>query len=290
VNHVRTLDTVTGGCGVRIATRARGPADGRPIVLLHGWAQSSRAWTRQLAGPLADRFQLIAADLRGHGESDVPAGDGDRGGYRSTPAWADDVAALLDLAGKPAVLVGWSYGGLVIRDYLAMYGTARIAGIVLAGAITEIGRGHRGGWLGKAMRAALPAALSDDRAVAEPALRGMITGMAASRFTTRPSRTAEEMLQVSLRVPGFVRAGLFDRDVDSADVLAAIDVPTLIVHGRQDAIADPRAAEYAIERIPGATAHWLDGVGHLPFLDRADEFDEVVGRHADMWFGGNGAA
>jgi pimeloyl-ACP methyl ester carboxylesterase len=78
-----------------------------------------------------------------------------------------------------------------------------------------------------------------------------------------------------------VRAGLFDRDVDSAGVLAGIDVPTLVVHGRQDAVVDPRAAQYAMDKIPGAAGHWLDGVGHLPFLERPEEFDTLVGRLAE---------
>lgn len=261
-------DDVTSDTRTRLALRVAGPADGHAVVLLHGWAQSARCWTAQLDGPLAQGHRLIAADLRGHGDSDVPAD-----GYDSPEAWASDVRALLAYAGRPAVLVGWSYGGLVIMDYLRQHGTAGVAGIVLAGAITEIGRGHPGGRVGPVMRAALPAALSDDPAVAEPALRDFVRHMAVDE-------SHDELLPDALRVPAFVRAGLFARDAGNADVLAAIDVPTLIVHGRHDRVVDPSAGEYAAGLVPGSTVTWLD-TGHLPFLEDQPGFDRALAAHVD---------
>lgn len=268
------LDEVTGGSGVLLAVRTAGPADAPPVVLLHGWAQSSRVWTHQLTGRLADSFRLVAVDLRGHGDSDVPDS-------YSTADWAEDVRALLAYAGRPAVLVGWSYGGLVITDYLRVHGTAGLAGIALVGAITEIGRGHPGGRVGPAMRGVLPAALSDDPGVAGPALRAFATGMSSS---ARPSRFAAALVEDALRVPAAVRAALFARDVDSAAVLRAVDVPTLVLHGRRDAVVDPSAAEYAADLIPGARSAWFDHVGHLPFAERAALFDTTLADHLNRCF------
>ncbi len=280
--HVRAIDReYTGGAsrddvvndsGVRLAVRAAGWPGSPSVVLLHGWAQSMLAWAHQLAGPLRDFHRLVAADLRGHGDSDVPAD-----GYGSSDAWAEDVRALLAYAGRPAVLVGWSYGGLVITDYLRRHGTDGVAGLVLVGAITEIGRGHPGGRIGPVMRAALPAALSDDVEVSAPALRDFTAGMAAIDDSSW-------LLEASLRVPAFVRAALFDRDIGSAEVLAAIDVPTLIVHGRRDPVVDPSAAEYAAGLIPGATLTWLD-TGHLPFIEAQEAFDRALTAHVDRCFG-----
>jgi pimeloyl-ACP methyl ester carboxylesterase len=274
--HVPTLDRVTGASGVHIAVRTAGPQDAPPVVLLHGWAQSSRVWTHQLTGPLADSYRLVAADLRGHGDSDVPAE-----GYSDSRNWADDVRALLDYAGTPAVLVGWSYGGLVITDYLRVYGTTGLAGIGLVGAVTEIGRGHPGGRVGPAMRAALPAALSDDPDVAGPALRSFATGMSE---TARPSRFATALIEDAQRVPAFVRAALFARDQGSADVLAAMDVPTLVLHGRADAVVDPSAASYTADLVPGSTLTWFDHVGHLPFAERSRLFDTTLAEHLQRCF------
>ncbi len=288
-------DELTGGSGVRLAVRTAGEADAPPIVLLHGWAQSGAVFAHQLASPLARRFRLVAPDLRGHGASAAPAD-----GYDDVAEWAADVRAALDYAGRPAVLLGWSYGGLVVTDYLREFGTDGLAGIVLVGAITEIGRGHRGGQVGPAMRGALPDALSADPEVAAAALRSFVTGMTPQtgvktapgtaaggsrpRFASRPTSMTQALLDEALRVPAFVRAALFRRDVASAEVLAAVDVPTLIVQGRADAVVEQSAAAFAAETIPGARLHLMDGVGHLPFLERAAEFDELLDGFATECF------
>ena len=277
LDEVTGHDEVTGGSGVRLAVRTAGPTGAPPVVLLHGWAQSSRVWTHQLTGPLAGSFRLIAADLRGHGDSAAPAD-----GYDSADEWATDVRALLAYAGNPAVLVGWSYGGLVVTDYLRCHGTAGLAGLAFVGAITEIGRGHGGGVVGPAMRDVLPAGLSEDPEVARAALSAFATGMPGT--PVRPSRLATAMIEDSVRVPARVRSALFARDVTSADVLAAVDVPTLVLHGKQDAVVRPSVAEYTAGLVPGATLTWFDRVGHLPFAERVDLFDNTLADHLNLCF------
>lgn len=265
---------VVGAGGVRIGLRVAGAANLPAIVLVHGWAQSSLAWTHQLTDPqLTRHFRLVAMDLRGHGNSGVPAD-----GYDDPAVWAGDLAAVLEFAGTPAVVVGWSYGGLVIADYLRVHGTAGLAGIVLAGAITEIGRGREGGQIGSAMRAALPAALSDDLDVALPALIGLNEDMAAKPV---PGGLAQALLGASLSVPPMVRGALFRRTADSAEVLAGVDVPALVVHGTEDRVVEPFAGEFAAGKIPGARKRWLQGVGHLPFIEAAEEFNAALLRFAE---------
>lgn len=260
---------LTGAGGVRLAVREAGTAGAPPVVLLHGWAASSAAWTPQLTDPaLTDGLRLIAPDLRGHGESDAPGT-----GYDDPAVWAGDVAAVLAHAGAPAVLVGWSYGGLVITDYLRERGTAGLAGIVLVGAITEIGPGRAGGAIGPAMAEAMRPALAEDPALAVPALTSL-----AVRMTREPptGTQTQRRLSDSLRVSPQVRRALFRRDVGSAEVLAAIDVPVLVVHGTADEVISPGAGEYAAGKIPGARVRWFPDVGHMPFLERVEEFDGVL--------------
>lgn len=264
---------IEGAGGARIGLGVTGRKDAPAIVFVHGWAQSSLAWSQQLTDPsLTERFRLVAMDLRGHGRSDVPAG-----GYDDPLSWAGDLAAVLAFAGTPAVVVGWSYGGLVITDYLRVHGSAGLAGIVLTGAITEIGRGRRGGRIGPVMRSALPDALSEDPAVAVPALTAFADGMAERDV---PGPLVQSLLGGMLAVPPAVRAALFRREVDSADVLAAVDVPTLVVHGTDDAVVDSSAGEYAAGKIKGADARWWEGVGHLPFVEDAAEFNSLLSRFA----------
>lgn len=276
LDEVTGHDDVTGGSGVRLAVRTAGTVAGPAVVLLHGWAQSSRAWTNQLTGRMAGSYRLVAADLRGHGDSDAPVD-----GYDDPTAWADDTRALLDHVGRPAVLVGWSYGGLMITDYVRRYGTDGLAGLAFVGAITEIDRGRAGGKVGPVMRAALPDALSDDPDIARPALETFSAGMSAT-----PSGRAAELAGESLRVPARVRAALFARDIGSADVLPTIDVPTLVLHGALDAVVAPSAGEYTASLVPGAVSAVFDGVGHMPFAERAELFDETLIDHLNRCFPG----
>jgi pimeloyl-ACP methyl ester carboxylesterase len=262
---------LTGAGGVRLAVRAAGAADRPPIVLLHGWCSSGTAWAAQLADPaLTAHHRLLAVDLRGHGGSDTP--DPAAGGYADPAVWAGDLAAVLARTG-PAVLVGWSYGGLVIADYLRERGTEGVAGLVLVGAITEIGPGNPGGEVGPAWDGLMRPALAEDPAVAVPALATL-----AARMTSTPAPGADVQRRVAdmLRVPPAVRAALFRRTLGSADVLASTSVPALVVHGENDEVISPRAAEYAAGKIPGARMRWFPDVGHMPFAERVEEFNTVL--------------
>ena len=49
-------------------------------------------------------------------------------------------------------------------------------------------------------------------------------------------------------------------------------MPTLFIHGAADAVVDARATEYAAGLVPGAETRFYDGVGHMPFAERASEF------------------
>lgn len=260
---------VHGAGGTHLAVRAAGDPANPPVVLLHGWAASGAAWRGQLTDPaLTSTYRLIAADLRGHGDSEVSDS-----GYDDPATWAGDVAALLAFAGAPAVLVGWSYGGLVITDYVRKRGCAGLAGIVLVGALTEIGGTHPGGAIGPAMRADLRAVLAEDWETAVPALTRLMTGMTAAPV---PGALTQRWLGDALRVPPRVRRALFRRELGSADVLAAISVPVLVMHGTADAVVEPSAGRYAAGKIPGASTRWFSEIGHTPFVERIPEFNAAL--------------
>lgn len=264
---------LTGSGGTRIAVRTAGDPNGRPVVFVHGWARSGADWAAQLADPALRRFHLIAPDLRGHGESDVP-----EWGYDAPAVWAADLGAVLDLAGAPSVLVGSSYGGLVITDYLRERGETGVAGVVLAGALTEIGPGQPGGAIGPLMAAGMRDYLSADPGVAVPALTAFTFGL-----TAEPADGAviQRRLGEFLRVPPHIRKALFRRSLSSADVLAGLTVPVLVIHGTADTVIDPSAAEYAAGKIPNASLRWFVDVGHLPFAERVEEFDTALDEFAD---------
>src|SRR5579863_2928596 len=103
--RTRKIDAPNGAIAVHESN-----GQGSPVVLIHGNSSSSRVFSRQLDGPLGQRFRLIAVDLPGHGASDDAK---DPSAY-SLPGHARAVRAAVDALGLgEACFAGWSLGGHV---------------------------------------------------------------------------------------------------------------------------------------------------------------------------------
>ena len=104
--ETRTVD----GDGARIAVATAG--DGPPLLLLHGYPQTRACWHR-VAPALARRFTVVAADLRGYGDSDRPPGGDDHAGYSKRAMAADMVAVMRGLGHPRFAVAGHDRGGRV---------------------------------------------------------------------------------------------------------------------------------------------------------------------------------
>jgi non-heme chloroperoxidase len=235
--------------------------------LLHGWAQDSRCWGPQVFGALAREHRVLALDLRGHGYSDAPAL-----GYDDPASWAGDVHAVLAAEGvsSGAVLVGWSYGGLVIGDYLSVFGDDALAGVALVGAVTSMGRGQAGGRVGPAMRAAIPGAMSERTAQALRALGAFGTAMTGPPAGKGPQSQA--FLGRSLCTPPRVREACFAREISHDAELRALSVPLLAIHGAADPVVDASSARHAAELAPRGRLSLWEGAQHAPFVEDPERF------------------
>lgn len=257
---------VTSTDGTRLAVYSAGRVDAPLVLLVHGWAQSAACWRHQFEDPtLTGELRLVAFDLRGHGHSDAP-----EDGYQDPLTWADDVRAVIEDVGRPVVLVGWSYGALVVADHIGCHGTGLVGGVLLTGGLTGIGRGMAAGRVGPVMRSALPDGLSDDPAVADPALGAFVAGL-----SPRPLPDADALLAAARGTPPRVRRALFDRTADGArlvDAVTTAPVPVLVQHGTADAVVLPATAEHHLTTIPGATADWWTSGGHALFMEDAPRF------------------
>src|SRR5262249_20420532 len=114
--------------GLTISAQDWGNPNGPEILFIHGFSQSHLSWIKQVTnGDLAHEFHMVTYDLRGHGNSAKPF-EPDR--YKDSKAWADELQAVMDATGlKRPVLVGWSYGGRIMADYLKIHGTANLTGL-----------------------------------------------------------------------------------------------------------------------------------------------------------------
>lgn len=259
--------TVTSADGTRLHVDEAGNRSGRPIVFIHGFSQSRLSWSKQMDSDLADDFRLIAYDLRGHGLSDVPAE-----GYTEAKAWAEDLKAVLDeLELDGVVPVGWSYGPLVILDYVRLYGEDRLAGSGMVGGVSKLGTDDAMAVLDPEFLALVPGFFSDKPEEATESLGSLLKICFSNPLS---GEEFDKMLAQSTVVPQFVRLGMFSRAFDNDDLLPKLQKPVLITHGAEDRIVKRAAAEHHASVIPKAELHIVEGSGHAPFWDDPSAYND----------------
>ena len=261
---VRT-HTVSGGGGVRLHVEETGNPSGQPVLFLHGLSQSGYTWHRQMQSDLARDLRLVTIDLRGHGQSDRPVD-----AYGDPDLWARDVAAVIrSLELERPILSGWSYGGVVICDYLSRYGDDGIGGIQLVGAISRLGESVLP-FLGERFLAVVPGLFSTDVEESVAALHTF------GRLLTReplPQAESYRILGIAADTPPRVRQGLLNRSLDYDGLLADLRTPVLITHGSDDEVVLPAMAEHHASTIRTARTSIHPGVGHAPFWEDPDRFN-----------------
>ncbi len=249
--------------GLTIAAQDWGNPNGPEIIFVHGFSQSHLSWTKQVTSALARDFHMVTYDLRGHGNSDKPF-EAER--YRDSKAWADELQAVMDATGlKRPVLVGWSYGGRIMADYLKTYGSAKLAGLNYV----DAGQKSDPSFVGPNLKN-LPLMGSDDLAVNIAATRAFVRDC----FSRQPTQEEfETILAFNMMVPPQVRRGLGGRTLEIDDLLKSLKLPVLVTHGSEDKNSNLIAAEYTAKMIPGAKLSVYQGIGHSPFFEDPQRFN-----------------
>jgi non-heme chloroperoxidase len=265
------IHTIAGGGGLKLHVREWGNPAGAAILLIHGWSQSHLCWQRQFESELADEFQLIALDIRGHGMSGAPL---ELEMYAEPQLWADDISAIITtLELDRPVLVGWSYGGLIMSDYVRVHGQDRIAGINFAGAATVLNESAFGTLVGPGFLENFEDATSPDMPTNIEAIKRFLH---ACFEIPLPRSDFETALAYNTIVAPQVRLNLGSRDLDNTDILEQLNVPVLMTQGLRDDVVLPAAGEYIIEHCKTAVASWYEGVGHATFLEDPTRFNREL--------------
>ena len=263
------IDRAVTADGLTLDVHEWGNPAGPEIVLIHGAAQCHLGFSKQTASALARDFRIIAPDLRGHGGSDKPS---DASRYQDGRLWAGDLKAVLEAKRlRRPVLVGWSMGGRVIREYLMAFGDVTLGGIVFVAARPiEDPR-----FLGPS-----PYRLPADRTHDLAARIGAATEFLRACFEKQPTtREFETMLAYNMLVPHEIRAALLGWKSDvaaSARALNAVKAPVLVIHGAADRVFLPGAARMTADVIPGARLSMFDDCGHSPFFEDASRFNREL--------------
>jgi pimeloyl-ACP methyl ester carboxylesterase len=267
--------------GLSLRYRVNGPADGQPVVLLHGISRSLEDWTEQHE-LLADRFRVYSLDLPGHGYSDAL-----REPY-TLAALARSVAGFLDAVGesRPVQVAGNSLGGAVAMR-LAVDAPDRVGSLLL---VNSAGFGRE---------VTVTLRLLSLRPVGELLLRWpnrngarrvvrslfynpeFVTDVRidhALTLASLPGR-AREFLAIG-RSLGTFRGVRPEWRAELVTALAARPIPTLVVWGERDLVLPPGQLAAARRALPHARTHLFVDTGHMPQIERAEEFRDLA---AEFW-------
>ncbi len=282
---------LAGANGATLHVEMAGSTDAPPIILTHGWSLDSTVWF-YAKRDLADRFRVITWDLPGLGKSTRGTS-----GLVSMPDFARDLAAVIGLAGsRPVVLVGHSIGGMIIqtlaRDQPELFARA-VAGVVLLNTTytnplkTMILSG-----LAQLLRWPVIEPMMRLKIWLQPLVwlsswQSYLSGSAHisarfgfGRFVTR-SQLDQATLLMTRNPPGVsARGDLAMFRWGSAQALAGVDVPILVIGGSADIVTKPEASRTIAAANPRARLQIIDGVNHMGFLERADIYNEAIASFA----------
>lgn len=249
---------------------------GQPVVLIHGFPFSGRAWERQTPALLDAGFRVITYDRRGFGKSSQPTIGYD---YDTFAADLDKVLTSLELT--DAVLVGHSMGTGEIARYLGKYGSERISKVVFISPIP-------------------PFLLKTDdnlTGVDQNVFDGIKAAIVADRAVY-----LDAFLDAFYNGKTFIGNGLSERNLDenwSSGITASpvgtllcvdawltdfrgdlprVDVPALIIHGTEDNIlpASSTGGEFLHSAIAGSELFMVEGAPHGVLWTHADAVNERI--------------
>ncbi|HWS89356.1 MAG TPA: alpha/beta fold hydrolase [Pyrinomonadaceae bacterium] len=234
---------------------------GPAVVLVHGGLVDSRLWDDQMR-PLSKRFRVVRYDLRGYGRSAAAA---------EPFSHLEDLRGLLDLLKiEKATLVGLSLGGIVAADF-ALEHPGRVERLVL------VGPGLRGDRQPppKDAAAALEAIKQGPEAFADASMKREL--YAAVRPGTREHARLRQMLLDNFKALPSLRPGLIKYpETPTAERLADIKAPTLVIIGSRDGRNLRNIADTLASRIPGARKVIIQGSSHHPPVEKPKEFNRAL--------------
>jgi pimeloyl-ACP methyl ester carboxylesterase len=262
----------SGDVNIAYQVVGEGPLD---VVLVHGWVQSFDAgWEiepiERFYRRLASFSRLILFDKRGTGLSDrVPPDD-----LPTLETRMDDMRAVMDKVGvERAAVLGHSEGGAMCGLFAATYPERTEALVMVASAA-------RTRWAPDYPLGATDEAVEElERSILEgwgiDVVRSLLQQMGPS--IADDEELVQAHTRAALRAASPAAAAALTRMsamIDIRHVLPAIRVPTLVLHGSDEVLAE--ASRYVGERIPGARIVELPGSDHMPWLgDQDAALDEI---------------
>jgi len=278
--------------GITIEVDVQGPPDGEPLLLVMGLGMQLVAWPEELVADLVARgFRVIRFDNRDIGLSQGFDAAGVPSLLRTLLRYtlrlpvrapyqlrdmANDAVGVLDALGiRSAHVCGASMGGMIAQHLAAAHPT-RVKSLTLM--MTTSGARHLPQPGMKTRRALMSRPRSNAVADVVGHLEGLLHTIGSPAFRPDLQRQRirlEAAVRRAWRPSGTVRQLVaIVADGDRSAMLARLRVPTRVIHGAQDPLVPPAAAQDLVQKIAGATLDLVPGMGHdlpLALLPRLAE-------------------
>jgi pimeloyl-ACP methyl ester carboxylesterase len=236
---------------------------GPPLLLIIGLGYASALWHRTRP-VLAQRYSTIAFDNRGVGLSDVPPGP------YSIATMASDAAAVLDAAGvSSAHVFGISMGGMIAQEFALQY-PARTRSLILG--CTAAGGPSAVRAESKVTDVLFARDMTPEQA-REAILPYIYDAATPREKIDEDTRVRERWLPTPAGYMAQLQAILA---WEGYSRIAQITAPTLVIHGKSDALVPPGNGELIAGRIPGATLILLEHASHLFLTDQTEQAHQAI--------------
>ncbi|MDE9449666.1 3-oxoadipate enol-lactonase [Aliiroseovarius sp. Z3] len=250
------------GDGLNLHVVESGTRDGPAVVFAHALGSDLTMWDAAVAR-LPQSLRLIRMDMRGHGKSPCPDGPYPMGDL------VRDAARCLDRLGvKDCVFVGLSIGGIIAQG-LAAERLDLVRGLAMSNTATKIGT---------------PAIWADRiKAVRENGIDSVVDVTLKrwfSRATQRDRPQIVDAARARLRatpLAGYLGCMEAIADTDLYESTARLRLPTLVIAGSEDGSTPADLVRETAGLIPGARFELIRGTGHMPPVEKPDEFANVLG-------------
>ena len=248
---------------------------GRPIVLIHGWPLSGESWSHQVPAFEAAGYRVITYDRRGFGRSDKPLT-----GY-GYDTLADDLEAVLaGLDLTDVTLVGFSMGGGEVARYASRHGVGRLHSVVFASAVPPYllhTPGNPDGPLEVSEAAKMTASLTANKdAFFDDFTTQFFSVDGELKVTEEQRQEALALAEQASKIAALEAMASF-ANTDFRDDLAAVTVPTLVIHGDGDGtVPFEGSGARTHAAIPGSELYVVKGAPHGVNVSHAEEWNTAV--------------
>ena len=237
---------------------------GPPVVFINGLTMDLNGWLLQVDA-FSKKYRMVRYDCRGQGDSDKPDSE------YTQELHAEDLAGLLEKLEIPrAHLVGLSNGGMIAQHFALRY-PEKTGALVLVDACSHVDtllkliitswiKSAEAGGSGLRYDVALPYLFSEEFMSKN---LDRILAMKEMNLARNPVKAVVNLSMASMRH-------------DLRDRVSEITAPTLIIAGEEDMLIPLRYSRILREKIRNSTLVTLKNCGHVPPIEKPDEFNRIV--------------